>query len=83
VVPALWPAVPTLLLVVALVVAGPAGGGRWRGDEPLAVVLCGLCTAAVAPCSWSHHRMWVVPRARVLIGPGYDEGPAGWRGLRG
>ncbi len=105
-----------------------------RGDEPLAVVLCGLCTAAVAPFSWSHHWVWVVPLALVLwqrrawlllvcvlgatvavitalpvpgvgpipatglislapdaylvlylvvlIGLGYDEGPAGWRGLR-
>jgi alpha-1,2-mannosyltransferase len=37
------------------------------GDEPLAVTLCGLASAALAPFAWSHHYVWVVPLA-VLLG---------------
>jgi alpha-1,2-mannosyltransferase len=37
------------------------------GDEVLAVTLCGLASAALAPFAWSHHYVWVVPLA-VLLG---------------
>jgi alpha-1,2-mannosyltransferase len=38
-----------------------------RDQELLAVTLCGLCTAAVAPFAWSHHWVWTVPLL-VLVG---------------
>jgi alpha-1,2-mannosyltransferase len=37
-----------------------------RGDELLAVTLCGLLSAAVAPFAWSHHFVWVAPLAVLL-----------------
>jgi alpha-1,2-mannosyltransferase len=37
------------------------------GQEVLAVTLCGLASAALAPFAWSHHYVWVVPLA-VLLG---------------
>jgi alpha-1,2-mannosyltransferase len=37
------------------------------GEEALAVTLCGLASAALAPFAWSHHYVWVVPLA-VLLG---------------
>ena len=36
-------------------------------DECEAVVLVGLCSAAVAPFSWSHHWVWVVPLTVLLV----------------
>lgn len=38
-----------------------------RGEDLLAVTLCGLCTAAVAPFAWSHHWVWVVPLLVLLV----------------
>lgn len=38
-----------------------------RDQELLALTLCGLCSAAVAPFAWSHHFVWVVPLV-VLLG---------------
>ncbi len=37
------------------------------GDEVLALTLCGLASAALAPFAWSHHYVWVVPLS-VLLG---------------
>ncbi|MGH3586224.1 MAG: glycosyltransferase 87 family protein [Pseudonocardia sp.] len=37
------------------------------GQELLAVTLCGLASAGLAPFAWSHHYVWVVPLA-VLLG---------------
>jgi alpha-1,2-mannosyltransferase len=37
-----------------------------RGDELLALTLCGLLSAAVAPFAWSHHFVWVAPLAVLL-----------------
>ncbi|GAA5119225.1 glycosyltransferase 87 family protein [Pseudonocardia adelaidensis] len=37
-----------------------------RGDEVLALTLCGLASAALAPFAWSHHYVWVVPLAMLL-----------------
>jgi alpha-1,2-mannosyltransferase len=38
-----------------------------RAGERDAVVLVGLCSAAVAPFSWSHHWVWVVPLTVLLV----------------
>ncbi len=37
-----------------------------RGDELLALTLCGLLSAAVAPFAWSHHFVWVAPLVVLL-----------------
>jgi alpha-1,2-mannosyltransferase len=37
-----------------------------RGEELLALTLCGLLSAAVAPFAWSHHFVWVAPLAVLL-----------------
>jgi alpha-1,2-mannosyltransferase len=52
--------------LVALTLALARAAQR-RGEEPVAVVLVGLCSAAVAPFSWSHHWVWVVPLAALLV----------------
>jgi alpha-1,2-mannosyltransferase len=59
-----------LLVAVTLVLAARA---HRVGEEVLAVTLCGLCSAAVAPFSWSHHWVWVVPLVVAL----------GWRAVEG
>jgi alpha-1,2-mannosyltransferase len=46
------------LVVVTLALAVRLAG---RGEELLAVGLCGLGAAAAAPFAWSHHWVWVVP----------------------
>jgi alpha-1,2-mannosyltransferase len=53
-----------LLGVVTILVAVRA---HRAGEELLAVTLCGLASAALAPFAWSHHYVWVVPLA-VLLG---------------
>jgi alpha-1,2-mannosyltransferase len=47
-----------------------------RGDELLAVTLCGLLSAAVAPFAWSHHFVWVAPLAVLLAQRAADGGRA-------
>jgi len=37
------------------------------GQDVLALTLCGLASAGLAPFAWSHHWVWVVPLA-VLLG---------------
>jgi alpha-1,2-mannosyltransferase len=37
-----------------------------RGQELLALTLCGLLSAAVAPFAWSHHYVWFTPLAVLL-----------------
>ncbi|MCO1655841.1 glycosyltransferase 87 family protein [Pseudonocardia humida] len=52
------------LACAALLVAATLALAVWlaaRGEELLAVSLCGLCSAAAAPFAWSHHWVWVVP----------------------
>jgi alpha-1,2-mannosyltransferase len=49
-----------VLVVLTLALARRAG-------EREAVVLVGLCSAAVAPFSWSHHWVWVVPLTVLLV----------------
>jgi alpha-1,2-mannosyltransferase len=52
-----------LLVAATLALAVRVAG---RGEELLAVSLCGLCTAAAAPFAWSHHWVWVVPALVAL-----------------
>jgi alpha-1,2-mannosyltransferase len=59
-----WLAAAAVLGVVTVALAVRA---HRSGDEVLAVTLCGLASAALAPFAWSHHYVWVVPLA-VLLG---------------
>jgi alpha-1,2-mannosyltransferase len=59
-----WLAAAAVLGVVTIVLAVRA---HRAGEEVLAVTLCGLASAALAPFAWSHHYVWVVPLA-VLLG---------------
>lgn len=38
-----------------------------RGDELMAVVLCGVAGLLGSPVSWSHHFVWVVPMAVIWV----------------
>jgi alpha-1,2-mannosyltransferase len=60
---ALWFAGAAVLGVAAVALAVRA---HRAGEEVLAVTLCGLCSAAVAPFAWSHHWVWFVPLAVLL-----------------
>jgi alpha-1,2-mannosyltransferase len=60
----LWAALAALVLATAL----------WRavrayrsGDELVGVTLVGLAASLVSPISWTHHLVWVVPAALVLV----------------
>jgi alpha-1,2-mannosyltransferase len=50
----------------AVTVALAVRAHRSSGDEVLALTLCGLASAALAPFAWSHHYVWVVPLALLL-----------------
>jgi alpha-1,2-mannosyltransferase len=52
-----------VLVVATFVLAARA---HRLGQELLALTLCGLCSAAVAPFAWSHHWVWFVPLLLVL-----------------
>jgi alpha-1,2-mannosyltransferase len=58
-------------LVLALgTAAGTIVVAAWasrRGEQLLAVTLCGLCSAALSPWSWGHHWVWLVPLAVFLV----------------
>jgi alpha-1,2-mannosyltransferase len=62
-----------VLVIVTMVLARRA---HRRGEELLALTLCGLCSAAAAPFAWSHHWVWFVPLIIVLghrvVGPAQD-----------
>jgi alpha-1,2-mannosyltransferase len=60
----LWFAVAAVLGVATIALAVRA---HRAGEEVLALTLCGLASAALAPFAWSHHYVWVVPLA-VLLG---------------
>jgi alpha-1,2-mannosyltransferase len=60
----LWLALAAALGVLTIVLAVRA---HHAGEEVLALTLCGLASAALAPFAWSHHYVWVVPLA-VLLG---------------
>jgi alpha-1,2-mannosyltransferase len=59
-----WLALAAALGVLTIVLAVRANRA---GEEVLALTLCGLASAALAPFAWSHHYVWVVPLA-VLLG---------------
>jgi alpha-1,2-mannosyltransferase len=59
-----WLAVAAVLGAVTVTLAVRAHRAK---DEVLALTLCGLASAALAPFAWSHHYVWVVPLA-VLLG---------------
>lgn len=69
-------------LAVSAVVAfgGAWAAARWhlRGQPLLAVSLCGVATLLASPLSWTHHFVWVVPLAAVVVDRGL---PALVRGL--
>lgn len=59
-----WLAGAAVVGAVTIVLAVQA---HRRGDEVLALTVCGLGSAGLAPFAWSHHYVWVVPLA-VLLG---------------
>ncbi|GFE19647.1 conserved hypothtical membrane protein [Streptomyces nigrescens] len=67
----LWLALGAVVGVAALMLATRA---TRRGEQLLALSLCGLCAAAVSPWSWGHHWVWLVPfgvfLTRVVGRPG-------------
>jgi alpha-1,2-mannosyltransferase len=60
-----WPLLAAAVLGAATIVL--AVRAHRAGEEPFAVTLCGLASAALAPFAWSHHYVWVVPLG-VLLG---------------
>lgn len=58
-----WLVAAAALGVVTILLAVRA---HRAGEELLAVTLCGLASAALAPFAWSHHYVWVVPLAVLL-----------------
>ncbi|SDT28137.1 glycosyltransferase 87 family protein [Microlunatus soli] len=57
-----------LALAVIAAALGVIVGVVWhrRGDEMMAVVLCGVATLLASPVSWSHHFVWVMPLGYLL-----------------
>ena len=60
----LWLAGAAVLGAATLAVAVRA---HRAGQEVLAVTVCGLASAALAPFAWSHHWVWVVPLVVLLV----------------
>ena len=62
------PQAAALVAMAVLAVAGLAVAVRAhrRGDELLALTLCGLLAAADAPFAWSHHFVWFAPLVVLL-----------------
>lgn len=56
-----------LAVVMAAVTLSLAAWASRRGDELIALTLCGLCAAAITPHSWGHHWVWLVPLAMVMV----------------
>ena len=52
----LWLALAAVIALACLLLARRLSG---RGEELLAVTLCGLATTAVSPYSWVHHWVWL------------------------
>ncbi|GAA4018717.1 glycosyltransferase 87 family protein [Allokutzneria multivorans] len=58
------------IVLAAVVTIGTLAIAAWasqRGEELLAVTLCGLCAATVSPWSWGHHWVWIVPLAVIAV----------------
>jgi alpha-1,2-mannosyltransferase len=62
--PVTWLVAAAVLGAVTIALAVRA---HRSGQKLLAVTLCGLASAGLAPFAWSHHWVWVVPLA-VLLG---------------
>jgi alpha-1,2-mannosyltransferase len=58
-----WVAAAAVLGAATLALAVRA---HRAGQPTLAVTLCGLAAAGLAPFAWSHHWVWVVPLALLL-----------------
>ncbi len=57
------------LLLAAAVAACTIAVAAWasrRGEELIALTLCGLCAATVSPWTWGHHWVWLLPLAVYL-----------------
>lgn len=62
------PAIGTVVSVIVLVLGIAAALVlRRRGEEALGIVLVGLTSALVSPVSWTHHFVWIVPLAVLLV----------------
>lgn len=57
-----------LVLAVIAAVLGVLAAVRWhrRGDEAMAVTICGIATLLASPVSWSHHFVWIAPFGLLL-----------------
>ncbi|SDN57690.1 glycosyltransferase 87 family protein [Allokutzneria albata] len=58
------------IVLAAVVTIGTLALAAWasqRGEELLALTLCGLCAATVSPWSWGHHWVWIVPLAVIAV----------------
>lgn len=62
--PALW--LPSAVVLGAATIVLAVRAHR-AGQEVLALTLCGLASAALAPFAWSHHWVWVVPLMVLLV----------------
>lgn len=56
----------TVVVVAAAVTLMVACWAYRRGEELLALTLCGLGATALSPWSWSHHWVWLLPLAVFL-----------------
>jgi alpha-1,2-mannosyltransferase len=50
-----------LSAIIAAVGVLTAAWWHRRGDEAMAVTLCGVTTLLASPVSWSHHFVWIAP----------------------
>jgi alpha-1,2-mannosyltransferase len=68
--------VEALWIVLAVVVAAAGLGlAVWasrRGQELLAVSVCGLVTLMVSPITWPHHWVWILPLSLWLARQAWD-----------
>jgi alpha-1,2-mannosyltransferase len=61
-----------LALSAVVAFAGAWAAAQWhgRGHPLFAVSLCGVATLLASPLSWTHHFVWVVPLAAVVVDRG-------------
>ncbi len=64
-----WTTLAGLAASAVVVVLGIWAAARWhrRGDELMALILCGVAGLLASPVSWSHHFVWVVPMAVIWL----------------
>ena len=61
------PLLTVLVAVVLLALLVPVMRSMRRSGPATAIVLCGTFMVLASPTSWSHHWIWVVPAAVVMI----------------